>query len=130
MSDVYTFLFFRTQAVEVATAEGERIKKIGFAEASAIEAVGRAEAQGMLLKANVFKNYEEAAVMALIMDALPKIAAEIVAPLSKTEEIVLLSGNSNVTAEVNRLVGQLPPAVQALTGVDLTKVLSKIPGAK
>lgn len=120
----------RTQAVEVAMAEGERIKKIGLAEASAIEAVGRAEAQGMMLKANVFKNYEEAAVMALIMDALPKIAAEIVAPLSKTEEIILLSGNSNVTGEVNRLVGQLPPAVHALTGVDLTKVLSKIPGAK
>lgn len=122
--------YFRTQAVEVATAEGERIKKIGLAEASAIEAVGRAEAQGMMLKAHVFKNYEEAAVMALIMDALPKIAAEIVAPLSKIDEIVLLSGNGNVTAEVNRLVGQLPPAVQALTGVDLTKVLSKIPGAK
>ncbi|XP_026811051.1 flotillin-2 [Rhopalosiphum maidis] len=120
----------RTQTVEVATAEGERIKKIGLAEASAIEAVGRAEAQGMMLKAQVFKQYEEAAVMSLIMDALPKIAAEIVAPLSKTEEIVLLSGNSNVTAEVNRLVGQLPPAVQALTGVDLTKVLSKIPGVK
>ncbi|XP_060863972.1 flotillin-2 [Metopolophium dirhodum] len=120
----------RTQTVEVATAEGERIKKIGLAEASAIEAVGRAEAQGMMLKANVFKQYEEAAVMSLIMDALPKIAAEIVAPLSKTEEIVLLSGNSNVTAEVNRLVGQLPPAVQALTGVDLTKVLSKMSGVK
>ncbi|XP_015363760.1 PREDICTED: flotillin-2 [Diuraphis noxia] len=120
----------RTQTVEVATAEGERIKKIGLAEASAIEAVGRAEAQGMMLKANVFKQYEEAAVMSLIMDALPKIAAEIVAPLSKTEEIVLLSGNNNVTAEVNRLVGQLPPAVQALTGVDLTKVLSKLPGVK
>lgn len=123
-------IYFRTQAVEVATAEGERIKQLGKAEAFAIEAVGRAEAQGMLLKANVFKNYEEAAVMALIMDALPKIAAEIVAPLSKTEEIVLLSGSGNVTAEVNRFVGQLPPAVQALTGVDLTKVLSKIPGAK
>jgi len=121
---------FRTQTVEVATAEGERIKKIGLAEASAIEAVGRAEAQGMLLKATVFKQYEEAAVMSLIMDASPKIAAEIVAPLSKTEEIVLLSGNSNVTAEVNRLVGQLPPAVQALTGVDLTKVLTKMSGVK
>lgn len=120
----------RTQTVEVATAEGERIKKIGFAEASAIEAVGIAEAQGMMLKANVFKHYEEAAIMSLIMDALPKIAAEIVAPLSKTEEIVLLSGNNNMTAEVNRFVGQLPPAVQALTGVDLSQILSKIPGAK
>ncbi|XP_050434796.1 flotillin-2 isoform X1 [Adelges cooleyi] len=120
----------KTQTVEEATAEGERIKKIGLAEATAIEAVGRAEAQGMLLKANVFKTYEEAAVMALIMDALPKIAAEIVAPLSKIDEIVLLSGNGNISTEVNRLVAQLPPAVQALSGVNLTKVLSKIPGAQ
>ncbi|XP_050528491.1 flotillin-2 [Daktulosphaira vitifoliae] len=120
----------RTQAVEEATAYAERIKKIGSAEASAIGAVGKAEAEGMMLKANVFKTYGEAAVMALVMDALPKIAAEIVSPLSKTEEIVLLSGNGNINTEVNRLVAQLPPAVQALSGVDITKVLSKIPGAK
>ena len=49
-------------------------------------------------------------------------AAEIAAPLSKTEEIVLL-GDDRITGEVSRLIGQLPPAVQALTGVDLSKVI-------
>jgi len=33
------------------------------------------------------------------------------------------------TTEVNKLLGQLPPAVQALTGVDVTGALGKIPGA-
>lgn len=45
------------------------------------------------------------------------------APLSKTNEIVILSGEgSRVTGEVNRLLAELPVSVNALTGVDLTKV--------
>ncbi|KAJ8985238.1 hypothetical protein NQ317_018267 [Molorchus minor] len=50
-------------------------------------------------------------------------------PLAKTEEIVLIGGPDNTTADVARLVGQIPPAVHALTGVDLSKVLGRIPGA-
>lgn len=47
------------------------------------------------------------------------------APLAKTNEIVILSGNrSQVTGEVNRLLAELPVSVNALTGVDLTKVMT------
>lgn len=121
----------RTQTVEVAKAEAEKIKKIGAAEAYAIEGVGKAEAERMRMKAAVYKQYGDAAIMSLVLDALPKIAAEVAAPLAKTEEIVLLGGgDSNLTGELTRLVGQVPPAVHALTGVDLSKVLSKVPGAK
>lgn len=59
-----------------------------------------------------------------------QIAAEIAAPLAKTDEIVLIGGSDQCTGDVTRLVGQLPPAINALTGVDLSKVLGKIPGAK
>jgi hypothetical protein len=56
-----------------------------------------------------------------------QIAAEVSAPLAKTEEIVLLGGgDSSVTGELTRLVGQVPPAVHALTGVDLSKVNSTL----
>jgi flotillin len=52
-----------------------------------------------------------------------QVAAEVAAPLAKTDEIVLLGGgDSNLTGELTRLVGQVPPAVHALTGVDLSKV--------
>ena len=50
-----------------------------------------------------------------------QIAAEVSAPLSKTDEIVLV-GDDRTTSEVSRLISNLPPAVQALTGVDLSKV--------
>uniref|UniRef100_A0A182VXW1 Band 7 domain-containing protein n=1 Tax=Anopheles minimus TaxID=112268 RepID=A0A182VXW1_9DIPT len=120
----------RTQTVETARAEAERIKKIGAAEAYAIEQVGKAEAERMRMKANVYKMYGDAAIMNIVLESLPKIAAEVAAPLAKTEEIVLIGGNDQTTGDVARLVGQLPPAINALTGVDLSKVLGKIPGAK
>merc|ERR1719229_1668796 len=120
----------RTQTVEAARAEAERVRLTGAAEARAIEAVGRAEAEKMRMKASAYKQYGDAAVMALVLDALPQIAAEVAAPLAKTEEIVLIGGGNNTTNEINKLVGTLPPAVQALTGVDLSGALSKIPGAQ
>merc|ERR1719325_557565 len=119
----------RTRVVETAKAEGEKIKLIGGAEARAVEAVGKAEAESMRLKASAYKQYGDAAVMSLVLEALPAIAAEVAAPLAKTDEIVLIGGGNNTTNEINKLVGTLPPAIQALTGVDITGALGKIPGA-
>ncbi|XP_029680554.1 flotillin-2 [Formica exsecta] len=120
----------RTQTVYVAKAEAEKIRLIGEAEAHALEAVGISEAERMRMKAVVYKKYGEAAILNITLNALPKIAAEVAAPLARTEEIVLLGGSDATSGEFTRLVGQVPPAVQALTGVDLSKVLGKIPGAK
>ena len=119
----------RTVTVEAARADGERIKLLGSAEARAIEAVGNAEAERMRLKASAYKQYGDAAMMSLVLETLPKLAAEICAPLAKTDHIVLL-GDDRTTSEVTRLLSNLPPAVSALTGVDLSKVIGKIPGAQ
>lgn len=120
----------RAQTVEAAKAEAERIRMIGEAEAHALEVVGVSEAERMRMKAAVYKKYGDAAILSLVLNAMPKIAAEVSAPLARTEEIVLLGGSSGTSEDITRLIGQLPPAVQALTGVDLSKVLGKIPGAK
>merc|ERR1712013_782959 len=88
-----------------------------------------AEAEGMRMKASAYKQYGDAAILSLVLEALPQIAAEVSAPLAKTDQIVLIGGGNNTTHEVNKLVGTLPPAIQALTGVDLTGALGKIPGA-
>merc|ERR1712050_105498 len=119
----------RTKTVEAARADGEKIRLIGGAEAKAVEAVGRAEAEKMRMKASAYKQYGDAAIMALVLEALPQIAAEVAAPLAKTDEIVLIGGSDRTTDEINKLVGTLPPAIQALSGVDITGALGKIPGA-
>jgi len=69
-------LFFRTQTVAAAQAEAEKIKKLGSAEAYAIEAVGKAEAERMRMKAAVYKQYGDAAIMSLVLEALPKVPFE------------------------------------------------------
>ncbi|XP_074636713.1 flotillin-2a-like [Acropora palmata] len=121
----------RTQTVSKAQADAAKIKLTGASEATAIEAIGKAEAERMRQKAAAYKMYGDAAMTALVLEALPKVAAEVAAPLAKTDQIVIVGDqSSNVTGEVSKLVSQLPPAVQALTGVDLSGVLGKIPGAK
>merc|ERR1719259_1316218 len=103
----------RTQTVEVARAEAEKIKAIGGAEATAIESVGKAEAERMRMKAAAYKQYGDAAMMSLVLEALPKVAAEVAAPLGKVDEIVMVGGDSRATSEITKLISQLPPAVQA-----------------
>merc|ERR1719340_337943 len=119
----------RTKTVEAARADGEKIRLIGAADARAVEAVGRAEAERMRMKASAYKQYGDAAILSLVLESLPQIAAEVSAPLAKTDEIVLIGGQDRTAQEVSKLCGTLPPAVQALTGVDLSGALGKLPGA-
>merc|ERR1719234_2126902 len=119
----------RSKVLATAKGESDRIKLLGSAEARAVEAVGRAEAEQMRMKASAYEQYGDAAILSLVLEALPQIAAEVSAPLAKTDQIVLIGGGNNTTHEVNKLMGTLPPAIQALTGVDLTGALGKIPGA-
>lgn len=46
---------------------------IGGAEAFAIEAIGKAEAERMRMKAAAYKQYSDAAILALTLESLPKV---------------------------------------------------------
>lgn len=49
------------------------LQMVGSAEAAAIEAIGKAEAERMRQKAAAYKMYGDAAMTALILEALPKV---------------------------------------------------------
>ena len=54
---------------------------------------------------------------------IPQIAAEVASPLNKVEDIVIVSGNDgSMSSEVTKLLAELPPSVQALTGLDIKGV--------
>ncbi|NWI02940.1 FLOT2 protein, partial [Tichodroma muraria] len=113
----------KVKQILLAQAEAEKIRKIGEAEAFVIEAVGMAEAEGLKLKAEALQNYGEVGQLSLVLDVLPEIAAQLSAPLSKVDEIVILGGEKDSTvSDVNRLLAEIPACVRAITGVDLTKV--------
>merc|ERR1712227_659995 len=85
-------------------AEAEAYKVQTIAEGKRTQTVesARAEAEKMRMKASAYKQYGDAAIMALVLEALPQIAAEVAAPLAKTDEIVLLGGADRTTSEVNK----------------------------
>ncbi|XP_040577311.1 flotillin-1 [Lepeophtheirus salmonis] len=107
-----------------ADAEAEILK--GEAEAFAIEARAKAEAEQMAKKADAWKEYKDAAVLEMMLDSMPKIAAEIAAPLSQAKKITMVSdgsgeiGASRLTGEVLTIMSSVSHTVKQLTGVDIT----------
>jgi flotillin len=118
-------------------AEAEANKARGLAEASVIEAQGKATASAMQAKAESFKNYNEAAVIEMIMRVMPEIAGKISEPLSKMDKMVIINagngpggGASKLTGDVTQIISQLPPVLEALTGVKFEKLLEQVPALK
>jgi len=130
---------FATADVVKATglAEADANKARGLAEAAVIEAQGTATAEAMKLKAESFKQYNEAAVIEMIMRILPELAGKISEPLAKTEKIVIINsgggpggGASKMTADVTQIISQLPPVIESLTGIKFEKLLEQVPALK
>jgi flotillin len=124
-----------TKATGVAEAEANKAR--GLAEASVIEAQGKATAEAMRVKAESFKQYNEAAVIEMIVRVLPEVAGKISEPLSKTEKMVIInSGNgpgggaSKLTGDVTTIISQLPPVIESLTGIKFEKLLEQVPALK
>jgi flotillin len=118
-------------------AEAEANKARGLAEAAIIEAQGKATAEAMRVKAESFKEYNEAAVIEMIIRILPDVAGKISEPLSKTEKMIIInSGNgagggaSKLTGDVTQIVAQLPPVIEGLTGIKFETLLQQVPALR
>jgi flotillin len=118
-------------------AEAEANKARGLAEAAVIQAQGAATAEAMKLKADSFKQYNEAAVIEMIVRILPEVAGKVSEPLSKMERMVIInSGNgpgggaSKMTGDITQIIAQLPPVIESLTGIKFEKLLEQVPALK
>lgn len=115
-------------------AEAEANKARGLAQAEVIRQQGLSEAEAMAKKADAWRSYNEAAITQMFIDKLPEIAAAVSAPLAKMDKMVVINsgdgkggGASRVTADVTQIIAQLPPMVEALTGIKLDELVKKIP---
>ena len=118
-------------------AEAEANKARGLAEAAVIEAQGKATASAMQAKADSFKQYNEAAVIEMIVRILPEVAGKVSEPLSKMERMVIINsgsgpggGASKLTGDVTQIIAQLPPIIESLTGIKFEKLLEQVPALK
>lgn len=120
-----------TKSIGIGEAEANRAK--GLAEANVILATGTSEAEAMAKKAESWKAYNQAAVTQLIIEKLPELARAIAEPLAKTEKIVVINsggesaGASKITKDVTNVIAQLPPVIEALSGIKLEDLVSKLP---
>ncbi|XP_005174846.1 flotillin-1 isoform X1 [Musca domestica] len=117
----------KMRIVMEAEAEAESIKIRGEAEAFAIAVKAKAEAEQMSQKAEAWREYREAAMVEMLLDTLPKVAAEVAAPLSQAKKITMVSsgqgeiGAAKLTGEVLQIVNKVPELVKNITGVDIAR---------
>jgi len=105
----------------IAEANAESLTVKGKADADVVREVGQAEATVLRSKAEAFKKFGEAAVVEMVMSKLPEIVENVSAPLGKTDKLVFVAapgGGDNKSSWMQQL-GQLPDAVEGLTGVDI-----------
>ncbi len=111
------------------TQEAEGIRAVGEAEARAIEARGIAEAEALEKKAEAMKKYGQAAMIEMIVNALPEMAAAIAKPLESIDKVTIIDGGSGEPG-VNSVGGYVPSVLartietmKEVTGLDLVDVM-------
>ena len=109
--------------------EAEGIRAVGEAEAKAIEAKGKAEAEALEKKAEAMKKYGQAAMVEMIVKALPEMAKAIAEPLSTIDKVTIIDG-TNGTTGVDSMSTYVPQAlaktiesVKEATGLDITEIM-------
>ncbi|XP_064095789.1 flotillin-1-like isoform X3 [Macrobrachium nipponense] len=126
----------RNRTLLEAEAEAEAIRVKGEAEAYSVEAKAKAEAMIMQQKAEAMKEYKEAAMLEMYLATMPKIAAEVAAPLSQTKKLTMVStgqsevGAAKLTGEVMDIISKVPHMVKNMTGIDVTKGFTDIQSSK
>jgi flotillin len=127
-------------AADAAKAQGvgtaEATRAVGQAEAEIIRAKGQAEADAMHLRADAFRQYNQAAIIDKLLSNLPEIARAMSEPLSKVDKITIVStggdgkgfGANQITADIARMVAQVPELFETLTGVKVSDLMSKVSG--
>ena len=127
-------LYQRQKDAETVRYEQEAagIAAVGQAEAEAIRAKALAEAEGIDKKAEAMKKYGEAAVIEMIMNALPEIAKNVAEPLSKVDKITMYGeGNSaKLLSDIVNGTTQVTEGISAGMGLDLKSLLAGALGGK
>ena len=113
-------------------AEADGIRARALAEAEGIRAKALAEAEGIDKKAEAMRKYGEAAIIEMIVGALPEIAKNVAEPLSKVDKITMY-GEGNSAKLIGDIVNGTSQITEGMTqglGLDLRALLAGALGGK
>lgn len=104
-----------------AQQEAEGIRAKGKAEADAITAKLTAEAEGLDRKAEAMKKYGDAAIIQMVMDALPEVARNVAEPLNNVGNITMYGDGNSA-----RMVGDIMTSMNKVSegmGLDIPNLI-------
>ena len=110
-------------------AEAAGIQAKGAAEAATIQAKLLAEAEGMEKKAEAYAKYNNAAVIEMMVNIMPQMAAEIAKPLSAIDKVNIYGGGEGsggigqVSGSGATVMQQVFDTMSEATGVDFREIL-------
>lgn len=109
------------------TAEADATRAEGEAQAAATLAVGSAEAEAMDKRAEAFAQYNDAAVLQMLIEVLPQIAKEVAAPIAAIDKLTVVStdGAGALPKQVNQNVVQTLEMLRTSTGLDLEELIGR-----
>ena len=135
-----------------AQAEAERVKLAGEAEAHVVEITaaanakktslegnaeagitftqGEAEAKALAMRAEAYRQFNDAAIIQTVLAMLPDIVRAAAEPLSNIDTLTVLSndGASDVVKTVTRTVSEANATVLGLTGIDIPGLIGEAIG--
>src|SRR5436853_228067 len=123
----------RQRLMSEAEGRAASIRAQGEAEAEIIFKKGEAEAKAMNVKAEAYQEYNQAAVVDKLITGLPDVVRALSEPLSKVDKVTIVStggdgaaGAYKLTGDVTKIVAQVPALFEALSGMQMSDLLSKV----
>lgn len=108
-----------------AEADAHRTEVEGNAEALIIFNKGESEAKALALRAEAYKQFNEAAVIQTVLSMLPEIVRAAAEPMSSIDSLTVIStdGASEIVRNGTRTVAEAGAAVKSLTGIDVPALI-------
>jgi flotillin len=106
-----------------AGAEAERLQ--GAAEAAVVLTKGEAEAKALAMRADAYKQFNEAAIIQTVLAALPDIVRAAAEPMKHIDSLTVMSsdGASEVVRNATRVVTESGTVIKGLTGIDVPTLI-------
>ena len=110
-------------AAAEAGAEAERLQ--GSAEAAVVLTKGEAEAKALAMRADAYKQFNDAAIIQTVLAALPEIVRAAAEPMEHIDTLTIMStdGASEMVKNTTRVVAESATAIKGLTGLDVPNLI-------
>jgi len=123
----------RQRLIKEAEGRASATRTQGVAEAEIIFKKGESEAKAMNIKAEAFQEYNQAAVFDKLISGMPEVVRALAEPLSRIDKVTIVStGNGDaagaykLTGDVTKIAAQVPALFEALSGMQMSDLLSKV----